>query len=140
MSIVGADEVDLDRQHISWLSPLAWVQVASESQQELEHLDLGEREAISLALRVSADLVLRTSGEDVRSLVTAAWECHARCVCSISLIGVSSFAAGRARPTQGYEFPHVTKSLQTLSSIERSLASSGRASRGLNTPCGAPEA
>jgi hypothetical protein len=35
----------------------------SESQQELEHLDLGESEAISLALRVSADLVLRTSGE-----------------------------------------------------------------------------
>jgi predicted nucleic acid-binding protein len=52
----------------------------SESQQELEHLDLGESEAISLALRVSADLVLRTSGEAVRSLVTAAWGCHARWV------------------------------------------------------------
>jgi predicted nucleic acid-binding protein len=47
------------------------VQVVSESQQELEHLDLGESEAISLALRVSADLVLRTSGEAVGSLVTA---------------------------------------------------------------------
>jgi hypothetical protein len=39
-------------------SPPDWLEVhlVSETEREIEHLDLGEREAISLALRVSADV------------------------------------------------------------------------------------